>query len=50
MYQINEFNNSAIGQTIAAEHRDRSDRKITLIVTGIVTALMIIAFKHAIGG
>jgi hypothetical protein len=50
MYQINEFKNSTIGQAIATEARDRSDRKITLTVTAIIAALVIVAFKHAIGG
>jgi hypothetical protein len=50
MYQINEFNNSAVAKSVVTERQDKSDRKITLIVTGIVTALMFIAFKHAIGG
>lgn len=50
MYQINEFNNSPVAKAISTERQDKSDRKITLIVTGIMAALMFIAFKHAIGG
>lgn len=50
MYQINEFNNSALGQSLANEKRDAADGKILTRVTIVAVIFMFIAFKSAIGG